>query len=289
MTRRDFALLLALSPGVGGKTLTRVLARNDMLGRSAEEFLKLSPEAMREEYKMSAAAASGLSERSKERIDLWKPMQERLDKLGVTLITAADAQYPDSIESFDSDPPAMLFLYGNKKLLEGKTFCVLSSRNCSPAGLRQMEELVEEGVLNGEPLVTGHDTPEYQQSAVVPLRWGAPRILCLDRGMFPVLGENLTEEPFRAARLWRYRFDPSVDLVVSPFHPDSKFSGIGNKVRDRLVGGLSRRIDLVEITPGGNMERLAKMGLKAGREVRVSDRSVGYLSLRALGATVIRS
>ncbi len=83
--------------------------------------------------------------------------------------------------------------------------------------------------------MTGHDRPEYQRSAVVPLRWGSPRLLCLDRGLFRVLGEDLRSEAFRAARLWRYEFDASTDLVVSPFRPDSEFIGVNNKVRDRLV------------------------------------------------------
>ena len=141
----------------------------------------------------------------------------------------------------------------------------------------------------GEVVVSGHDTPEYQRSALVPLRWGAPRILCLDRGLFPALGENLTEEPFRAARLWRYQFDPKTDLVVTPFRPESNYpkKSANNKTRDRLIASLSMRLDFVEVAPGGNMEALARMAIKAGRSVRVSDRSVGYRGLIELGATLV--
>jgi len=137
----------------------------------------------------------------------------------------------------------VLFLYGNAKLFEAKTFCVLSSRNSLPADLNLIEKLTEEGVLEGQVLVTGHDRPEYQRSAVVPLRWGSPRILCLDRGLFNVLGPDLKQEAFRAARLWRYEFDPRTDLVACPFKPDAHFVNPNNKVRDRLVGCLSRRLD----------------------------------------------
>lgn len=280
-------MLLALTPGVGGKTVTRVLARNDLLDRSPEEFLKLSPEAMREEYNLLARAAAALAAKGRRALEETKGWEERLDKLAVSLVTAADAHYPALVEEMDPDPPGVLFLYGNARLLEAPTFCVLSSRNSPPAALDQIEALSEEGVLGGETLVSGHDRPEYQRSALVPLRWGAPRILCLDRGLFEALGPELRDEPFRAARLWRYEFDPKTDLVVSPFKPDKGFVGINNKVRDRLVASLSRRLDFVEISPGGNMERNAKLALKAGRPVRVSDRSVGYRTLRELGAEVI--
>jgi DNA processing protein len=178
-----------------------------------------------------------------------------------------DAGYPEMLEQFDPNPPAMVFLYGNTKLLASKTFSVLSSRNASEHELMEIERLTEQGVLNGEVLVTGHDKPEYQRSAVVPLRWGAPRVLCLDRGLFQVLGDDLRNEAFRMARLWRYEFDPSSDLVVSPFRPEAGMIGVNNQVRDRIVVGLSKRTDFVKIAPGGNMERLAKMARKAGRMV----------------------
>jgi len=284
MTRREFALWLAMTPGVGGRTVTRVLARCELLGISPEEFQRLGPEALRESFGIKQVrVCERLATQSKGN----DPILPRLDALGVTWITLADAHYPEAVEQFDPDPPGVLFAYGNLKLLNAKTFCVLSSRNTTPAGLDLMEKLAEEGVLKGEVVVSGHDTPEYQRSALVPLRWGAPRILCLDRGLFPALGENLTEEPFRAARLWRYQFDPRTDLVVTPFRPEAKFIGVNNQIRDRLIAGLCRRLDVVEVSPGGNMEKLGRMGLKAGRPVRISDRSVNFRTLREQGAEVL--
>lgn len=287
MSRRTFSLLLALTPGVGGKTLVRVLARNDLMSRTPEDFLRLSEEALKEEYKLKMKSAAAIASQTKLLKEKTEALEKRLDALCVSLVTAADAHYPEMVEAMDPDPPAVLFLYGNKRLLESRTFSVLSSRNSPPAALDLMERLTEAGVLDGETLVSGHDRPEYQRTALVPLRWGAPRVLCLDRGLFTALGENLREEPFRAARLWRYEFDPKTDLVVSPFAPDSRFTGINNKVRDRLIACLSRRLDFVEIAPGGNMERNALLALKAGRPVRVSDRSVAYRQLVEQGAEVI--
>jgi predicted Rossmann fold nucleotide-binding protein DprA/Smf involved in DNA uptake len=267
-TRRTFTLALAMTPGIGGRSVVRVLARNDLLNRTAEEFLSLSVEAYREEYKLSVKSATYLSKHRGELFEEVAPMERRLESLGVRWTVITDAGYPELIEAFDPDPPAMLFLYGNTKLLGARTFSVLSSRNASRDQLDEIERLTEEGVLNGEVIVTGHDKPEYQRSAVVPLRWGAPRILCLDRGLFQVLGEDLRNEAFRMARLWRYEFDPTTDLVVSPFRPEASFIGINNQLRDRIVAGLSARLDFVKISPGGNMEKLAKMAEKAGRTVR---------------------
>lgn len=287
LTRRTFALLLAMTPGIGGRSVTRVLARNDLLGRTPEEFLRLSAEAKREEYRLSMRACAGLNASLDALVSGVKSVEERLDKHGVGLVTSADAHYPRQIEEMDTEPPGALFLYGNTRLLGARSFGVMSSRDTPPAGLDLIESLCEEGVLSSEVLVTGENTPEYQRSAIVPLRWGSPRILCLDRGLFVSLGEDLNQEPFRAARLWRYEFDEKTDLVVSAFRPDAGFIGINNQVRDRLVACLAGRIDFVEIRPGGNMEKLARLALRAGRAVRVSDRSVGYRRLQELGAEVV--
>jgi predicted Rossmann fold nucleotide-binding protein DprA/Smf involved in DNA uptake len=276
-----------MTPGIGGRGVTRVLTRNGLLNRTPEEFLKLSPEAYREEYKLTPKASTALAYGGKDDFKKTVDLEKRLTGLGVMLVTAADANYPSLVEEMDPDPPGVLFLYGNQRLLEGKTFSVLSSRNARPADLDQIEQLTEDGVLNSDVLVAGHDRPEYQRAAVVPLRWGAPRILCLDRGLFKVLGDDLKDEAFRAARLWRYQFDPHTDLVVSPFRPDRDFVGVNNQVRDRLVGCLSRRLDFVHMNEGGNMYKIARLALKAKRRVRVSSRIVGYRTLIEAGAEAI--
>ena len=270
MTPRTFTLLLAMTPGIGGKSVVRIVARNNLLQRSPQEFLRLPVESWIEEYRLSHRAASSL-DANRKLAAKTKALEDRLAGLGVTWTTAADAGYPELMEAFDPDPPGVLFLFGNHRLLNAKTFCVMASRGSTPADLDRIERATECGVLDGEIIVSGHDRPEYQRSAVVPLRWGAPRILCFDRGLFKVLGEDLKDEAFRAARLWRYEFDHSTDLAISPFRPDADFIGVNNKVRDRLVAGLSRRADFVHVAAGGGMDRLVTMALKAGRPVRVSN------------------
>lgn len=268
MSPRQFLLALAFTPGIGGRTIRRIQTRNQLLGRSGEDFLRLAPEVWREEYRLSNRAADNLS-RQITNSTATQEMVERIERLGVRVFAATDAAYPARIEDFDPDPPGVLFAYGNHRLLESPTFSVLSSRAATPAQLDDIERLTEAGVLGGEVLVTGHDRPEYQRSAVVPLRWGAPRVLVLDRGLFQVLGPDLRSEAFRAARLWRYEFDPKTDLAMSPFRPDGAYIGVNNQVRDRLVASLSARIDFAHLSPTGGMAKLARMARQAGRPLRI--------------------
>ncbi len=284
ISRRTLVLALALTPGIGSRTITRVLTRNDLLARDETMFSRLGVEALVEEYRLSRSAAQAWVTSRDERLAESVQLKDRLERLGVRWITAAEASYPRRIENMDEDPPGVLFLYGNVGLLQARTFAVASSRGASEEVLRRIERLTEEGVLAGETLVSGHDTREYQASAVVPLRWGAPRILVLDRGLFHALGENLDEEPFRAARLWRFRFDPTTDLVMSMVRPDQAYHRNSNRIRDRVIAALADRLDLPFASQGGNMERLAKSALRCGRKVRIAEDSPLASELVALGA-----
>ncbi len=271
LSRRTLSMALAITPGIGGKTLTRILTRNDLLSRGPSEFMKLGAEALREEYRLNAKTAQTWATLGSNQIKRAQELEQKLDPMGVKMITAADAAYPSRLEDLDSDPPGAFYVYGNHKLLESKTKCILSSRKTSEKGLQLIDKLAEESVLQGEVLVSGHDTLEYQKAAVVPLRWGAPRVLVLDCGFFKALGEDLSSEPFRTARLWRYQFDSKTDCAVSTIDPDKDFHPNSNRIRDRIVAALSLSLDFVEVRPGGNMEKIALGALKTGRVVRVSE------------------
>jgi DNA processing protein len=121
--------------------------------------------------------------------------------------------------------------------------------------------------LASKVLVGGTNTDAYQRAAVVPLRWGAPRILVLDRGLFVALGSDLSEEPFRSARLWRYKFDPETDLVISRNRPFDEYAPSNQKYRDDLLVALSDESHGVALRPGGNMDKLAKKAAEAGKAV----------------------
>lgn len=286
LTRRTLTIALSLCPGIGSKTIARIAVRNDVLGRNPREFVAMSAPVLVEEYRLRMTVAQKWAETSASLLDKASQIEEHFDRLGIDIVTVGDEPYPDQIEELDVDPPGVLFLYGNARLLQAQTFAVMGSRKSPGAALDRLEQWAEDGVLAGEVLIAGHDTPEYQRAAVVPLRYGAPRVLVLDRGFHEAMGQDLSEEPFGAARLWRYQFDPSTDLALSAIAPDKTFHRNSNRVRDRLIAGLARRLDFVWIADGGNMEKLAIEAMKAARPVRISDLVPHARSFTLLGATV---
>ncbi|MFN3729287.1 MAG: hypothetical protein ACK4XJ_06200 [Fimbriimonadaceae bacterium] len=271
MTPRRFCLTLSLVPGIGPTRTLRILTRNHVTGRTPAQFFRLTSEVLQEEYRLPKSVAEVITAQGKSLEERAEELDQRLQALGVSMVALTDAGYPPSVENAHPEAPPLLFLYGNTRLLHAKTFGVFCSNDHRSHTLDWIERLTEAGVLDGEICVSGHDRIEYQRAAVVPLRWGAPRILVLDRGMFEALGPELKEEPFRAARLWRYEFDPRTDLVVSPFAPHHGFIGQNNRMRDFLAAALCRRADFVAVRPGGTMEKVARMMLQADRPIRVAD------------------
>ena len=139
--------------------------------------------------------------------------------------------------------PAGLWFYGNIRLLHANLAYIEQARakaEFSPTDLDEIEKQTERLVLDGKVLVCGIHNEGQSRSAIVPLRWGSPRIVVFSGGFYHHLGQDLNEEPFRAARLWRYQWDPKTDLAVSRRAPDrlptfAKF----NPGLDRLIAEIA--------------------------------------------------
>ncbi len=138
---------------------------------------------------------------------------------------------------------AGLWLYGNTRLLESqKAFLpdAFGPQTHSQVQLNSIEREAEQIVLSGKVLVCGIHNLAHQRASVVPLRWGAPRIVVFSGGFNFHLGNNLNQEPFRVARLWRYEWDARTDLAISRRSPEKKPTfASDNPTIDRLIAQIA--------------------------------------------------
>ena len=135
--------------------------------------------------------------------------------------------------------PGGLWLYGNVRLLDAKLAYIpaaLGEPISMPCALREIEREAEEAVLNSRVLVCGVHNATQQRVAVVPLRWGSPRIVVFSGGFERHLGKDLLEEPFPIGRLWRYEWDARTDLAISRRAPQKPATfGHYNPTVDKLI------------------------------------------------------
>lgn len=121
--------------------------------------------------------------------------------------------------------PSGLFrpVSGNGRLVNSALFVVEwpEDRPLSTEELTKLEIEVENAVLSGLVVVVSTALPRdvFARAGVVPLRYGAPRII-VDAGNW--LGYRVSksiargEEPVRGWRLWRYAWDGKTDLLARP-------------------------------------------------------------------------
>jgi len=260
-------LVLCLTPHIGPRTFDRVLRECKLRGLDPSRLVGMDEGRLKEEFGLRPQAARSLSSGAvepKRRADTFLRMSEGK---AVRLLTRDSPLYPKLLEEFCPSPPGYLFLYGNERLLRNPTFCVIASRDAAQKDVARAARVVEEQLLAGKTLVTGSDTQSYRSAAMVPLRWGAPRIVVLDRGLVEALGENLDEELFPAARVWRQRFEPDTDLAISFGRPDEGASPGALARRDEIVVGLAQEVYAIKLRKGGNMERFAARAEQCGRQV----------------------
>ena len=157
--------------------------------------------------------------------------------------TLFDCGPPKRTARFDQEPgfhePGNVWIYGNARLLDGALAYVPQSfgdHDGDAEELDEIERITERNVLDGKIMVCGIHNAAHQRVSLVPLRWGAPRIVVFSGGFFHHLGLDLKNEPFRAARLWRYQWDSTTDLAISRRDPDKlpTFSLI-NPTIDKMI------------------------------------------------------
>ena len=190
-----------------------------------------------------------------------RPSSRNYDSSGALAQPVRSAPYDQEPGYYE---PGGLWLYGNVRLLNSNLAHVPGAFGHPDQACVQIDDFVreaEEHVLAGHVLVCGIHNDAHRAVSIVPLRWGAPRILVVSGGFRHHFGESLDEEPFRAARLWRRRWDPLADLAVSRRAPGMcPTYARDNPSVDRLIMALVHRrpacnsaddpLALVFTTPG---------------------------------------
>lgn len=263
-----FALLLTCVPQMGEAQIARVLQHWARSQTSVDEFLRLPPEVLQQEWGITPQAAEALAG------NRWRKRFEQMDTLvrrhGVHVLTAQHRLYPLALESFCEQPPPVLFAHGRVELLqEGWRFAVACSRGAPQIALEAVDEITQRAIREGGVPVTGHNTPPYQRTALAAIRQEHPSITLLDRGLVSALGEGLNRPLFATARLYELEFRTDRDLVLSPFPLQVGSVGLHNQRRDELIFALADVIFAVWIRAGGVMERLCRRAKELGKRIEV--------------------
>jgi len=240
---------LSLVPGLGGQTFRSLLSSfglpTQVLSATRSQLCRVVPEAL---------AANILKRNSGQEVEKTLSWVARP---GHEVLTLADTEYPGQLLEI-ADPPPLLYIAGNAKLLSSPALAVVGSRNATPQGMKNAQSFArafsEAGLAIVSGLAIGVDSAAHRGG----LEGRSSTIAVLGTGIdiaYPRRNEQLAEEI------------SSRGALVSEF-PLGTPPNAGNfPRRNRLISGLSRGCLVVEAALDSGSLITARLAAEQGRDV----------------------
>lgn len=272
MQRTDFIALHHII-GVGWATIDRLVANGWTGGDISDKMLANLP----------SKAANVIRKH-------WSPMlgsktEQQLRQMQIETVTVWDDDYPALLRELPQ-PPWVLYLRGNRELLQNKSIAIVGTRRASSYGRRVTEQLSKELVQAGWTVVSGMAAGIDGFAHRSALEAGGSTIAVLGTGIdeiYPKQHQQLYYELIKNG------------LVISEYPPGTPGHPGLFPQRNRIISGLSFGTVVVEAAEKSGSLITAEFSMEQGREVFAvpgpitSLGSKGTLSLIQQGAKCIQS
>lgn len=182
---------------------------------------------------------------------------EQIAQLGLTVLTLADAQYPEPLRTIPDAPP-VLYLRGEYIQKDKLAVAIVGTRKATPYGKRVAQQLAQElgrlGFTIVSGLAEGIDTVAHRGA----LKANARTIAVIGSGfarLYPQSNRKLLEEIVLNG------------CALTEFAPDVAPEQWTFPQRNRIISGLSRGVLVVEAPGDSGALITARCALEQSREV----------------------
>jgi len=190
----------------------------------------------------------------------WRRIDEDLDWLEhseVSVLLLTDPDYPKLLAEI-SDPPPVLFIRGNREVLQQPQLAIVGSRNPTPAGKETAHDfayhLASQGLTITSGMALGIDAASHEGA----LRANGNTIAVAGTGLdrvYPAVHHDLAHKITHNGAL------------ISEFPPGTAPSKHNFPRRNRIISALSMGVLVVEAALRSGSLITAKQALEQGREV----------------------
>ncbi|MFP4315759.1 MAG: DNA-processing protein DprA [Desulfovibrionales bacterium] len=201
------------------------------------------------------------------------------------LLLWIDAGYPEWLRQIP-DPPLMLYMQGNTRLLQTPCVAIVGARNCTRYGLEMATSIAGDLSRSGITVVSGFAWGIDRQAHLAAVDHAGSSIAVLGTGLDMVY-------PARNRDLWK-KLDAQ-GLILTEYPPGTRPDAQNFPRRNRIISGLSLGILVVEAEVKSGSLITARMGLEQNREVfalpgpATARTFQGCHQLIREGATLVRS
>ncbi|MBM3299035.1 MAG: DNA-protecting protein DprA [Deltaproteobacteria bacterium] len=223
-----------------------------------------SPRAAMAAHAREIVKRTGLSEKLAEAIAAFQPPEdqirqdiEKLEKLGVRVVTRWDSDYPKNLKEI-YDPPALLFVRGSILEQDSRAVAVVGARNPTRYGLEVAETMTRGLVRAGVTLISGVARGIDTACHMAALREGGRTIGVLGCGidvLYPRENQGLIEEMVASG------------AVISEFRPGVKPHATNFFRRNRIISGLAKGVLVVEASRSSGSLITANHAVDQNRDV----------------------
>jgi predicted Rossmann fold nucleotide-binding protein DprA/Smf involved in DNA uptake len=273
---RDIQATLAWSsvPAVGERSLLAVMDHARESRRSLAELWEAPVDSLAGIVRLQPRAVAALSTSSGEHWRRAGADAESIRQHGIDLLVPSQPDYPAALRPLTASGRRrpLIFAYGALGLLEEPRVALVNSRSASLSGIAATDAVADALARRDVPLVTSTSRDTYQAAAVAAKRHAAPSVMVLERSLAEALASGIDREPVASARVWDESFDPDLQLLLSPFGWNERWTAGSGPRRDALIFDLADVVVAVDVQSGGNIDRECRRAARAGKRVLALDR-----------------
>lgn len=228
---------------------------------SVEDFFQLSETNWRETYQLDEKQLSDLRQ-AKSELASNAFLAESFLSQGFEIIPITSPEYSKTLKNNlkATHSPAVLYIKGNKKILEEKSIAIVGSRDASQTALKFTDNIAKLASKDFKVVVSGFAKGVDKQALDSAINYKGQSIIVLPQGIM-TFGSGFKN-------YYKQIIDGDV-LVLSTFFPKAPWKAELAMARNPIIYGLADEIYVAESSEKGGTWSGVVDGLRKGRKIFV--------------------
>ncbi|MDZ4712943.1 MAG: DNA-processing protein DprA [bacterium] len=237
---------------------------------SVEEFFRFNEDQWRTDYQLDEKQISDLRVARSELASHAFFAESYLSQ-GYEIIPVTSPEYSKTLKSNlkASHSPAVLYIKGNKKILEESSIAITGSRDASEIALKFTDNIAKLACKDHKVVVSGFAKGVDRQALESAISYKGKSIIVLPQGIM-TFGTGFKD-------YYRQIIGGDV-LVLSTFYPKATWKAEFAMARNTIIYGLADEIYVAESSEKGGTWSGAIDGLRKGRKIYVRQSEPGEVT-----------
>jgi predicted Rossmann fold nucleotide-binding protein DprA/Smf involved in DNA uptake len=223
---------------------------------SIEDFFEKSKESLENDFQLDVRQIDDLQQ-IKSSLANYAFMAENLQNSGIEVIPVVSSDYSKILkENLKKSAPPILYIKGNKQIMQEKSIAIVGSRDASEVALNFADNIAKQAGKEWKVVVSGFAKGVDKQALDSSITCKGQSIIVLPQGIMTF------DSGFKT--YYKQIIDGDV-LVLSIFHPKAGWGKDLAMARNPIIYGLAKDIYVAESKPSKNRQgKETKGGTYAG-------------------------